>query len=75
VWPIGTSDWPYFGAIRRKIFFRNTFAIADPKTDLFKSGKTVFFRGIWFPGLFLEFFFTFSIQFTMLILEFFTPTL
>jgi hypothetical protein len=61
VWPIGISDWPNFGAIRRRIFFRNTLAIADPRNREvpIQIRKNCFFRGFWFPWHFLDFFFYF----------------
>jgi hypothetical protein len=77
VCPIGTSDWPYFDGIRRRIFFRNTFAIADPRNleVPIQTRRTRFSAVFGSRDIFLEFFFIFCIRFAMLILELFTPTL
>jgi hypothetical protein len=61
-----------------EFFLRNTIAIADPQDREvpIQIRKKRFFSAVFGSrDIFLEFFFTFSIQFTMLILDFFTPTL
>jgi hypothetical protein len=60
-----------------EFFLRNTVAIADPQNREvpIQIRKNLFSAVFGSRDIFMEFFFTFSIQFTMLILEFFTPTL